>query len=79
MYLKFDEIEIFSLLGAIRDARRSAIFYYEDYKDKEDRIGITSPEEWEELYNSIIKQLHEHEKFEFLKPIKTRQNTLLKA
>jgi hypothetical protein len=37
------------MLGAIRDARRNAIFYYEKYTCEEDRMGIASPEEWEEL------------------------------
>lgn len=79
MNLKLDDMQILNLLEALRGARMHSIFYYKGHKEEKREIGITSPEEWEALYNTIIKQLHEQGGFKILKPIKTKSKTSYKV
>lgn len=78
MNLKLNDMQVLHLLEALRDVRMHSLFYYKEYKDEKKKIGITPPEEWEELYNTIIKQLHEQGQFKILKPIKTESKTSCK-
>lgn len=79
MNLKLDDLQVLNLLEALRGARMHSIYYYEKHIEENRKIGITSPEEWEALYNTIIKQLHEQGEFKILKPIKTKSTTSYKV
>ncbi|WP_261827501.1 hypothetical protein [Inconstantimicrobium mannanitabidum] len=59
MDIKFNEMEIIKILEAIRSELIFSKRYYKENESEEDRIGVTSPEEWAEIYNNILKQSQE--------------------
>lgn len=62
MKLNLQKEEVLSILNAIRSEKASSKEYYDEHEDEEKRVGVTSPEEWTSIYNSIINQAHkEHE------------------
>lgn len=57
--IKFNEMEIIKILEAIRSELIFSKRYYKENESEEDRIGVTSPQEWSEIYNNILKQSQE--------------------
>lgn len=70
MNINLEESQILNVLTAIRSEFINSKVYYNDNTKEENRIGITSPEEWKEIYNAILKQAHKEEKLSMLEIIK---------
>ncbi|KYH30232.1 hypothetical protein CPAL_01200 [Clostridium thermopalmarium DSM 5974] len=69
MKIELADSELIIVLRTLINEHMEAKRYYEDYTAEEDRVGITSPEEIEQIYNSILKQAQEQGKFTNLSPI----------
>ncbi len=70
MNIKLEETQILNILTAIRSELINSKIYYENYTNEENRIGVTSPEEWTQIYNSILNQAHQEDKLTLLELIK---------
>lgn len=70
MNFNLNESQILNILKSLRTELANAKTYYEEHQEQEERIGITSPEEWKETYNAIIKQAHEQDNLTLLELIK---------
>ena len=66
MNIKLEETQILNILTAIRSELINSKIYYENYTNEENRIGVTSPEEWTQIYNSILDQAHQEDKLTLL-------------
>lgn len=60
MDIKLDELEIIKILESIRSELIFSKRYYKENESEEERIGVTSPEEWSELYNNVLEQSQEN-------------------
>ena len=67
MKLELDDIKVITILESLRSEYITAKDYYEEFKDEEQRIGVTSPEEIEQTYNGILAQAQEQGEFKNLK------------
>lgn len=70
MKIQLNEEQILNILKVIRSERSEAKTYYMEHTTEEERIGITSPEEWKEIYNTILNQAQEQNEFTMLEFMK---------
>lgn len=56
MKINLNEMELLNVLELIRKEYMDSKAYYEENQAEEDRIGITSPAAWRELYNNLITE-----------------------
>lgn len=67
MKLELDDMKVITILEALRSEYITAKDYYEEFKTEEQRIGVTSPEEIEQIYNDILSQAQEQGELKNLK------------
>lgn len=60
MNINLDESRVLNILKALRNELINSKLYYKNHTKEEERIGITSPEEWADTYNDILKTAHEN-------------------
>lgn len=70
MKLNLQKEEVLDILKAIRSEKAAAKEYYHEHKDEEKRVGVTSPEEWKNIYNSIISQAHKEDELTMIELMK---------
>lgn len=59
MNIELNQMQVLNLLDSIRCKLTEVKIYFEEHPNEEDRIGIVTPEEWKETYNSILRQCKE--------------------
>lgn len=70
MKLDLNSNEILTLLTTLHLEYGNAKAYYETHKLENERIGVTSPDEIKDVYNSILLQVQKKQEiFLHLKPI----------
>ncbi|MEG2919236.1 MAG: hypothetical protein RR851_15075 [Clostridium sp.] len=69
MDLKVDNKQTLDLLESIREKYMHTKMYFNNAKSEEETIGMTTPEELGELYNSILEQAQAQGEYKFLDKI----------
>lgn len=66
MNVKLTDIEMLRILKAIHREFIATKMYFNESENSEELEGIVPPEEYKELYNSLLKQAHEQGELEFI-------------
>lgn len=67
MRFELKEMDTLRIIEAIRSELIFSKRYYDENQREEDRAGVTSPDEWKELYNKILLQSKEQGSLTLLK------------
>ncbi|MDD6771175.1 hypothetical protein [Inconstantimicrobium porci] len=67
MKFELKEMDALRIIEALRSELIFSKTYYEENPKEEDRAGVTSPDEWKELYNKVLLQSKEQGSLTLLK------------
>ncbi|WP_138203808.1 hypothetical protein [Haloimpatiens lingqiaonensis] len=70
MELNLKKEEVLSILKVIRSEKAAAKEYYDEHNEEDKREGVTSPEEWTSIYNSILNQAHKNDELTMIELMK---------
>ncbi|SHI93199.1 hypothetical protein SAMN02745163_01047 [Clostridium cavendishii DSM 21758] len=59
MKIELNNEETLNILHALRSEFMSVKLYFEENQNEQERIGVTTPEEIRDTYNTILKQTKE--------------------
>lgn len=61
MDIQINDDNMLTILKALYGEFVSTKMYFQNHKNNKELIGLISPDEYKELYNTLLKQAHEQQ------------------